>query len=1097
MITCTQSPAKTGRRLSALPAIGLMIFLFNAGHSEAQTAAISGDAAICAGSAANLTIDFTGTAPFTYSYSNGTTTLGPFATNNDPELVSVSPGTATTYTLVSMSDASGPGTVSGSAAITVDTAPPVGSITSSGFIVPPAGCNGGTAAVSCNAVPGATGYTWTATPGTLINGNPSPFTTSTPSAILDLGPLPAGTSSYEVCVFASNACGVSSAKCKKIRGTVSAPGPISGNTVACGSTSGNYSTTAVAGAVTYNWTATGGIVINSGNGTTTVNVSFPSGFTQGTLCVNGALVCGTTGANRCLNIASGAAHLAAFTGGFSVCPGQTGVLYVVPANATVSTYNWTPPANATIASGQGNDSVTVDFGVGFTGGQLCVTGTTACGTTTAARCKYVASGTPTTPQNIIGQLGGVCGSTITYSIPPVGGATAYTWVVPAAATIVSGQGTATIDVSYPLGFTGGQICVTAENSCGSSPSRCAILEGIPSDPSTINGPALICDAGIGINYSVAAVPGATNYIWSVPAGATITGGAGTNSITVDWGTSSGVVSVSAENACGQSGTETLNVIFGITPATPGPISGPEFICTPQTGVVYYINAVAGAQAYLWYFSGTQGGATFSSPTNDTLVTVDFAPSSNSTYKLRVIALNSLCGNSAFSGIQLRQDISVPLSSGPDFVCAGDSGVYSVTAPVAGAASYTWNAPAGATIDGNASPYNTTNLSVTIVFPVGFTAGDVCVAAIDPCANATADRCIAVQSVPNKPGKVFGAAKVCPTTAGVIYYTNPVPGATSYTWTVPANATITTGQGNDTIEVDFAGFAGGDICVTADNSCGSSPLECKTILLNLPSTPGNIQGPLSGLCGGTFNYSVPNVAGSTYDWTVPAGAIITTGAGTNAVTIDFSGVTFPAQANQYLSLCVNATNSCATSTDRCANIKGIPSDPGTITGPASVCANQAGVDYSIAAVTGATSYLWTVPSGSTIVSGATTSAISVDFGTNAGTVGVRSQNACGTSGTRTLGVAMPCRFIYGEAIGLNVFPNPAVSELNVTFTLDRSSMVELLITDLTGKMVRTSKVRVNEGYNDLKLDVSGLSKGLYLLNVKDSSGPLGNVRIAVQ
>jgi hypothetical protein len=1097
MITGTQRPAQTGRRLKALLAFGLMNFLFNNGQLQAQTAAISGDAAICTGSSTNLTIDFTGTGPFTYSYSNGTSTLGPFVTSNDPETVPVSPVTATTYTLVSMSDATGPGTVSGSAAITVDAAPPVGSITSAGFIVPPAGCNGGTGAVSCNAVPGATGYTWTVTPGTLINGNSSPFTTTTPSAILTFGPLPAGTSSYEVCVFASNACGVSSAKCKKIRGTVSAPGPISGNAVACGGTSGNYSTTAVAGAVTYNWTATGGIIINSGNGTTSVNVTFPSGFTQGSLCVNGALVCGTTGANRCLNIASGAAHLAAFTGGFSVCPGQTGVLYVVPANATVTTYTWTPPANATISSGQGNDSVTVDFGAGFTGGQLCVTGTTACGTTTAARCKYVASGTPSTPQNIIGQLGGVCGSTITYSIPPVGGATSYNWVVPATATLVTGQGTASIDVSFPVGFTGGQICVTAENSCGSSPSRCAILEGIPADPDSISGPVLICDAGVGLIYSTASVPGATNYVWNVPAGATITSGAGTNSITVDWGTSSGLVTVSTENACGQSGTETLNVIFGITPATPGPITGPEYICTPQTGVVYYINAVAGAQGYLWYFSGTQGGATFSSPTNDTLVTVDFAPSSNSTYKLRVIALNSTCGDSPFSGIQLRQDISVPLSSGPDFVCAGDSGVYSVTSPVAGAASYTWTAPAGATIDGNPSPFNTSNLSVTVAFPVGFVSGDVCVAGIDPCGNATADRCITVQSTPSKPGKVFGAGKVCPTVAGVMYYTNPVPGAASYTWTVPANATIASGQGNDTIFVDFAGFTPGDICVTADNSCGSSPSECKTILLNLPATPGNIQGPLSGLCGGTFNYTVPNVAGVTYDWTLPAGAVITTGAGTNSVTIDFSGVTFPTQANQYLSLCVNATNTCATSADRCANIKGVPADPGSITGPASVCANQTGVDYSIAAVNGATSYLWTVPAGASVVTGSGTTAITVDFGSNAGSVGVRAENACGTSGTRTLGVAMPCRFISGEAIGLNVFPNPAVSEMNVIFTLDRNSMVELMITDLAGKAVSVSKVKVTEGFNDLKLDVSGLSKGLYMLNIKDAAGMLGNVRIAVQ
>ena len=44
-------------------------------------------------------------------------------------------------------------------------------------------------------------------------------------------------------------------------------------------------------------------------------------------------------------------------------------------------------------------------------------------------------------------------------------------------------------------------------------------------------------------------------------------------------------------------------------------------------------------------------------------------------------------------------------------------------------------------------------------------------------------------------------------------------------------------------------------------------------------------------------------------------------------------------------------------------------PGTITGSASVCINQAGVTYSVAAVSGATSYNWTLPAGATITAGA--------------------------------------------------------------------------------------------------------------------------------
>ncbi|PVY41678.1 Ig-like domain-containing protein [Pontibacter virosus] len=71
-----------------------------------------------------------------------------------------------------------------------------------------------------------------------------------------------------------------------------------------------------------------------------------------------------------------------------------------------------------------------------------------------------------------------------------------------------------------------------------------------------------------------------------------------------------------------------------------------------------------------------------------------------------------------------------------------------------------------------------------------------------------------------------------------------------------------------------------------------------------------------------------------------------------------------------------------------------------TSQTNVCEGSQGVIYSIAAVAGAQSYSWTVPSGATIVSGATTNQITVNFGTNAssGTVTVAARNACGTLGT---------------------------------------------------------------------------------------------------
>jgi hypothetical protein len=85
----------------------------------------------------------------------------------------------------------------------------------------------------------------------------------------------------------------------------------------------------------------------------------------------------------------------------------------------------------------------------------------------------------------------------------------------------------------------------------------------------------------------------------------------------------------------------------------------------------------------------------------------------------------------------------------------------------------------------------------------------------------------------------------------------------------------------------------------------------------------------------------------------------------------------------------------------------PPTPGTVTGYASVCPSQTAVQYSIAAVLGASSYTWTVPVGATVVSGQGTSSILVDYGSNAGSgvVEVVAVNGCGVSAAQQLPVSI--------------------------------------------------------------------------------------------
>lgn len=86
----------------------------------AVTAALSGTAAICSGASANLTVQFTGDGPFTFTYSANNTQLQ-VTTSQNPYTLPVSPSVTTTYNLLSVNGAGNcAGTASGSATITVN-----------------------------------------------------------------------------------------------------------------------------------------------------------------------------------------------------------------------------------------------------------------------------------------------------------------------------------------------------------------------------------------------------------------------------------------------------------------------------------------------------------------------------------------------------------------------------------------------------------------------------------------------------------------------------------------------------------------------------------------------------------------------------------------------------------------------------------------------------------------------------------------------------------------------------------------------------------------------------------------------------------------
>jgi hypothetical protein len=164
---------------------------------------------------------------------------------------------------------------------------------------------------------------------------------------------------------------------------------------------------------------------------------------------------------------------------------------------------------------------------------------------------------------------------------------------------------------------------------------------------------------------------------------------------------------------------------------------------------------------------------------------------------------------------------------------------------------------------------------------------------------------------------------------------------------------------------------------------------------LPGAAGTITGTAS-VCGGAqgIAYSVgPIPNASYYVWTLPTGATIATGSGTNSITVDFAANASSGNITVYgNNLCGNGT----VSPNFPVTVNGLPAAAGTITGSSSVCQGATGITYSVATITNATTYNWTVPTGATIVSGGTTNTITVNFGMSAlsGNVTVYGSNTCG-------------------------------------------------------------------------------------------------------
>ena len=334
-----------------------------------------------------------------------------------------------------------------------------------------------------------------------------------------------------------------------------------------------------------------------------------------------------------------------------------------------------------------------------------------------------------------------------------------------------------------------------------------------------------------------------------------------------------------------------------------------------------------------------------------------------------VTINAIPATSAITG-----DIAV---------CANETGIiYSVT-NTAGS-TYAW------TVTGGVQTGGTNSNSITVDWGTAG-AGNVQVVETNAagCPGAPVNLAVTINAIPAT-SAITGDIAVCANETGIIYSVTNTAGST-YAWTVTGGVQ-TGGTNSNSITVDWGTAGAGNVQVVETNTagCPGAPVNLAVTINALPTTSA-ITGDIAVCANETgIIYSVTNTAGSTYAWTV-TGGVQTGGTNSNSITVDWG----TAGAGNVQVVETNAAGCPGAPVNLAVTINALPATS-AITGDIAVCANEAGIIYSVTNTAGST-YAWTV-TGGVQTGGTNSNSITVDWGTaGAGNVQVVETNAAGCPG----------------------------------------------------------------------------------------------------
>ena len=709
----------------------------------------------------------------------------------------------------------------------------------------------------------------------------------------------------------------------------------------------NYTVPNVGG-ISYNWSVNGGGTLTQIN-----NSAFVTWAGTGIYTLN---VATSDGCNSALNVEvrDAPAQPTPISGDAVVCIGTYNYGIVSEPNVN---YSWTLSGGGILIENSNFATINWQNSGIYT---LTVTPFNDCGTGTPQAITIDVRTIPNAPNAVTGDTL-VCLSNQIYTVP-ANPLVTYNWSLSnGGAVLVPASNQANINWQT---IDTNTITVTASNLCGTSPQTVLAVEviDIPNIP-TITGDTSTCL--VLENYSISTQNYTTNT-WNLSSGGSlnVTGNIGN----INWqNVGTHTITVGATNICGSAIPNTLSVNVIDVPVQPTSIIGDAVAC--QSLKSYSVPTAANTD-YTWTLSSGGAISALGNVANINWITPG-------THTITVTPFND-CG----TGISILKTVIVtgiptqPSSiTGTAITCLSTNNYSVINDP---AITYTWTLNGGGTVTPNGNTA-TVNWQTAGIYTLSVVPQTICGVGIPRSMT------VQVSDVPNIPQLVTGDTSVC--VGNRLYSISQVSGV-SYNWSLSSGGTLTAAGNNATI--NWTGTGTHTLVITPSNSCGNGNALLKTIdVANVPNQAATIGGN-TNICLGNQTYTIPNIAGESYIWTLSSGGLLSANGNTATVNWLSSGSH---------TLSVVPSNSCGVAplTSLVVNVESVPNQPNNIIGKNEICENTTEI-YTISTVNNV-NYTWSISGGGTVSSVGNTATIDWQM-PGVYIISVIPSNNCGTGVTRT-------------------------------------------------------------------------------------------------